>query len=68
MPKPIIDLNDPEGNAFVLLGLAKKYAKQLNIEIDVLDMASRDYVYLVSEFKSHFGEYVDIVDSSEEEE
>ena len=30
--KPEIDLRGPEGNAFVLLGCAKTYAKQLNLD------------------------------------
>ena len=46
-----IDLTGPEGNAFVLLGYAKRFAKQLGMsgakaERIVYEMQSGDYVTL----------------------
>ena len=57
----IIDLTGPQGNAFFLLGYAKKLAKQLDFEdIDILidDMQSGDYEHLVQVFDEHFGDFV----------
>ena len=58
-----IDLTGPEGNAFVLLGYAKRYAKQLGMsgakaERIVYEMQSGDYENLLSVFDKHFGEFV----------
>ncbi len=44
----VIDLDGPDGNAFVLLGTAKRFARQLcynDIETDSMlaDMRSSDY-------------------------
>jgi len=33
-----IDLSGPDGNVFVLMGMAKRFAKQLNLEIEGLDV------------------------------
>jgi hypothetical protein len=40
MPRgPIeIDLSGPDGNVFVLMGMAKRFAKQLRLEIEGLDV------------------------------
>ena len=59
----VIDLDGPDGNAFVLLGTAKRFAKQLcynNIEIDSMltDMQSSDYDNLLKVFDKHFGDFV----------
>jgi hypothetical protein len=57
----VIDLTGPQGNAFFLLGYAKKLAKQLDFEdIDgLLDkMTSGDYENLVQVFDDHFGDFV----------
>ena len=55
-----IDLTGPEGNAFVLLGYANNFAKQLGLNSEVIerDMMSSDYEHLVEVFDKHFGEYV----------
>ena len=58
-----IDLTGPEGNAFVLLGYAKRYAKQLGmngVEAEALinDMTSGDYEHLLELFDKHFGSFV----------
>lgn len=57
----VIDLTGPQGNAFFLLGYAKKLAKQLQFEdIDSLmeDMRSGDYEHLVQVFDEHFGDFI----------
>jgi hypothetical protein len=57
---PIIDLTGPEGNAFCLLGYAKKFARQFDLDGDTIinEMKDGDYEHLVSTFDKHFGEYV----------
>lgn len=56
----VIDLTGPEGNAFVLLGYAKKLASQLDINYDIIrtEMTSSDYENLIQVFDKYFGEYV----------
>lgn len=63
-----INLNGPQGNAFFILGIAKKLCAQLS-EIDpdkynwdkIRDeMMSDDYDNLVQTFISYFGDYVDV--------
>ncbi len=57
----VIDLTGPQGNAFFLLGYAKKLAKQLDFEdVDGLldDMKSGDYEHLIQVFDEHFGDFV----------
>jgi hypothetical protein len=55
-----IDLSGPEGNAYVLLGLAKKLGKQLekdHVEI-IARMTSGDYENLIKVFEAEFGDIV----------
>ncbi len=56
----VIDLTGPEGNAFVLLGYAKQYAKQLKFDEKkiVNEMMSGDYEELLKTFDRYFGDYV----------
>jgi hypothetical protein len=56
----IIDLTGPEGNAFVLLGYAKNYAKQLDLDVDTVlaEMKSGDYENLIETFDRYFGSFV----------
>ena len=59
----VIDLDGPDGNAFVLLGSAKRFARQLcynDIETDSMlaDMRSSDYEHLLEVFDKHFGDFV----------
>lgn len=59
--RPIeIDLTGPEGNAFVLMGYAQKWAKQLGLDrVEILaDMQSGDYDHLISVLEKHFGDYI----------
>lgn len=55
-----IDLTGPEGNAFVLLGYASKFAKQLGLDNDKIqdEMTSGDYENLVNTFDKYFGKFV----------
>lgn len=55
----VIDLNGPSGNAYALIGHARKYANQLGYtqeQIKTLtdDMTSGDYENLLQVFDKHF--------------
>jgi hypothetical protein len=56
----VIDLTGPEGNAFVLMGYAKNFAKQLGIPSEPIinEMMSGDYENLLDVFDANFGDYV----------
>ena len=60
--KPIIDLNGPEGNAFYLLGLARKLCKQLDLDINEVygEMTTGSYEELITAFDKHFGSIIDL--------
>ena len=55
-----IDLTGSRGNAFVLLGYAKRFAKQLNLDFTAVnaEMTAGDYENLVEVFDGYFGDYV----------
>ena len=55
-----VDLTGPEGNAFVLIGYARKWSKQLELNPDEVEkeMMSGDYENLVSVLEKHFGSVV----------
>lgn len=58
-----IDLSGPHGNAFYLLGLAKKWGKELdmsenNINKMLEKMRSGDYENLIKVFDKNFGSIV----------
>jgi hypothetical protein len=58
-----IDLNGPDGNAFMLMGYAEKFGKQIGldkeqIEAIISDMTSSDYENLIQVFDDNFGEFV----------
>ena len=58
-----IDLTGPDGNAFVLLGKAKGFAKQLGMngveaEAIVHEMTQGDYEHLLQVFDENFGDFV----------
>jgi len=57
-----IDLTGPDGNAFVLLGLAKSFSKQLNLNWEEIseEMKSGDYENLIKVFDKYFGEIIDL--------
>ena len=55
-----IDLTRPDGNAFVLLGRAKDFAKQLNKNWKDIKkrMNESDYEHLIKVFEKEFGSFV----------
>lgn len=58
-----INLNSPEGNAFVLLGIADNLGKQLGFDSFRIkcikdEMKLSDYEMLIQTFDKWFGEYV----------
>jgi hypothetical protein len=56
----VIDLTGPEGNAFCLLGYARRFARQLGLDFTEIEtaMTSGDYENLVETFDQYFGDYV----------
>lgn len=59
----VIDLTGPEGNSFNLLGITKRFSKDLGYtkeETDELlkEMMSGDYENLIEIFDNHFGSFV----------
>ena len=56
----IIDLTGPQGNAFYLLRVASKYARQLGLDSDevINEMKSGDYEHLIEVFDSYFGDFI----------
>ena len=54
----VVDLTGPDGNAFALMGLASRLAKQLDIESPTAEMMSGDYENLLEVFDKNFGDYV----------
>ena len=55
-----IDLSGPDGNAFALMGYAKKFSRQLKLNDNVIiqEMMAGDYENLLKVFQKHFGDYV----------
>ena len=56
----VIDLTGPEGNSFVLLGYATRFAKQLGLDAEKVcdEMKASDYENLLQVFDSYFGDFV----------
>jgi len=54
----VIDLTGPDGNAFALMGYAKRFAKQLGIKSPVDEMMEGDYEHLLQVFDDNFGDFV----------
>jgi len=55
-----IDLTGPEGNAFSLLGKAKRFADQLELDWETVqkEMTESGYDHLVDTFDKYFGSFV----------
>tara|TARA_A100001011_G_C13832438_1_gene643498 strand:+ start:157 stop:390 length:234 start_codon:yes stop_codon:yes gene_type:complete len=58
-----IDLTGPEGNAFVLLAYADRFARQLGYDTDrreriLMEMKLADYECLLQTFDREFGSFV----------
>lgn len=60
--RPVIDLKGQQGNAFYLIGYAKKLSKQLNLNFALIEeeMTSSDYENLIKVFDDYFGDFVDL--------
>ena len=61
-----IDLQGPDGNAYVLLGYAKTFGEALGMTKEELkalseNMRSKDYIHLVKTFGETFESVVDVV-------
>ena len=58
-----INLTGSDGNAFSLLGYAKKFAKQLDLDANLIisEMTQGDYEHLLDTFEKHFGDFVELV-------
>ena len=59
----VIDLTGPDGNAFALMGYARRFARQLGYSKEDQDqllelMTSGDYENLLEVFDDHFGSFV----------
>ena len=56
----IIDLTGPGGNAFALMGSAKRLANWLGLDSDKIlsEMRSGDYENLIKVFDKYFGDFV----------
>ncbi len=61
-----IDLSGPEGNAFYLIGQAKKLAKELGKDGKAIaeEMISGDYKNVLSVFKREFGSIVTLINET----
>jgi hypothetical protein len=55
-----IDLTGPNGNAFYLIGTARKLSKQLGLDTEAIqtEMMSGNYENLLKVFDKHFGHFV----------
>jgi hypothetical protein len=58
-----IDLKAPEGNSFSLIGVAKRWGKQLELDVEEIqeDMMSGDYDHLIEVFEKHFSGVCELV-------
>jgi len=56
-------LSGPDGNAFALMGTARRLAKELGLDGRAImaEMQTGDYEHLLQVFDQHFGEVVDLV-------
>jgi len=55
-----IDLTGPDGNAYVLFGVAENFCKQLGRDPEPIleDMRSDDYEHLVEVLDREFGDFI----------
>ena len=55
-----IDLTGPDGNAFALMGYAKKFSKQLGLDSEeiISNMMSGDYDHLLDVMEENFGDFI----------
>jgi len=64
--KLTLNLDGPDGNAYVLLGTCKDIARQLRIPFDPIhtEATSKDYTHLVKTLNKYFGEFIDFETSN----
>ena len=64
----VIDLDGPEGNAFMLMGLAQRMSRQLGVDSEkvVGEMKSGDYANLVKVFDNYFGSLIALTTEQED--
>ena len=55
-----IDLTGPDGNAFVLMGIARDLAIQLGLNKNLIlaEMKSSDYEHLLQVMEKYFGSFI----------
>ena len=55
-----LDLTGPQGNAYFLIGTAKRLCSQLGYHYEPVrdDMMAGDYENLIKVFDKHFGDFV----------
>ena len=60
--KQVIDLTGPEGNAFFLLGTARKLCKQLDLDVNQVygEMTTGSYENLIETFDKYFCIIIDL--------
>jgi hypothetical protein len=58
-----IDLTGPDGNAFFLLGQAKRFCSQLGLDYKEIrsEMTAGEYENLVKVFDKYFGNFVTLL-------
>ena len=68
LDKIYIDIDGSQGNAFVLLGYAKGFAKDLGLDYKPISdaMTSGDYINLLKVFDKNFGNFVTLQTSNPE--
>ena len=56
----VIDRTGPEGNAYALMGYARRFSKQLGLDsVKIIDeMTNGDYEHLLKVFDNYFGSFV----------
>ena len=56
----VIDLDGPDGNAYVLLATARSFARQLGLDEKLIseEMRAGDYENLLEVFDDYFGHFV----------
>ena len=56
----IIDLTGPDGNVFVLMGYARRFARDLGLDGNkiISEMQSSDYENAIEVFDNYFGSFV----------
>lgn len=58
-----VDISGPDGNAFVLLGFGKRWARDLDLDWKPIQekATSGDYENLLETLDEAFGDYVDFI-------